>query len=231
MKKQDIFIIGSCVTRDAFELKKANNCIINTYVARSSFGSSFSDQVCKDNYSYNLESKFQKNMVQIDLEKILKKKISNYKDIVIIDFIDERFDLFKFPDGAICTISPELIRSGFNKETEKGKVIKSGSEEHFKLWNKGWKEFIAAIPDKNKIIINKVFYAARDEEGNNFNLNQIRNSNDYLKKLYDVVQNDIPHENIISFSKEFLIGNSKHKWGRSPFHYIDTYYSELIEKK
>lgn len=78
---------------------------------------------------------------------------------MIIDFIDERFDLFKFSDGAICTISPELIRSGFNKETEKGKVIKSGSEEHFKLWNKGWKEFISSYEN-----VKFAFYLYKDND-------------------------------------------------------------------
>lgn len=86
-----VFIIGSCVSRDAFNLPGVPD--IADYVARSSFASAF--EAVPDREIPDLErnpSKFQRRMVQGDWQKTLEGKLLDHRDgMVLVDLIDERF--------------------------------------------------------------------------------------------------------------------------------------------
>lgn len=108
MKK--VFILGSCVSRDAFALEESKEqySVVN-YIARTSFASSFHSQKTINVDTSTIPSIFQKRMVENDLFKLTENAIKNTEfDILLVDLIDERFRLFISEDGEIFTISSEL---------------------------------------------------------------------------------------------------------------------------
>lgn len=66
----NVLIIGSCVSRDIFNLPAAQDLQLSLYVARSSLASIFSPIPFKDTYSAHVKSPFQKRLVEWDIEKI-----------------------------------------------------------------------------------------------------------------------------------------------------------------
>lgn len=233
----DIFIIGSCVSRDILgydngQLKLAD------YFARTSFGSAFQSRHIPDNYSDALDSKFQRRLVHADLSKELPTKLTSTSfDILLVDFIDERFDLFQFETGAICTVSSELLKAGFLKHRPAGRVIRSGSDEFLKIWQEGWDQFIDLAKKHNildRVHINRVFWAEKMNSGAcyspPYDAENIESGNALLRKLYAYSSKDIDQSQFLDYSSSLFFGADNHKWGSSPFHYIDSYYITALEK-
>lgn len=224
--KKNILIIGSCVSRDAFD----KNEFDITYFARSSLISAMSEiQVCKSRYPTNIHSEFQNKTVINDLSKELLKSLNSISpkefDIILIDFIDERFDIFRSIDGSLSTISSELKASNFYFGD--GDTIISGSEYWFKLWCEAWDRFIDFFSTSKDIItINNVNWAADNKTA----LNVIDNKNKLLLKIYDYIKKDINPEQFI-FDQNFnFTSNPEHKWGPAPYHYSDDVY-DIIKYK
>ena len=109
METVDIF--GSCVSRDLLEVNKEKNFKLGTYVARESLISALSTPISYDKNDIKLSSPFQTRMLELDLSKeglvALENQHSKY---LILDLIDERFDLGKI-DSSYFTMSGEFIDS------------------------------------------------------------------------------------------------------------------------
>jgi len=110
-----VSIFGSCVTRDVLEhhAQAEYRLTLMSYISRQSLVSAMSPPVSCDEEDVLLDSPFQRRMVLSDLRKdafeMLKQDKSRY---MIIDFIDERFDLLRV-DKSYVTASNECIASGF----------------------------------------------------------------------------------------------------------------------
>src|SRR5688572_18437592 len=113
------FILGSCVTRDIFSIMKDPSPI--TYYARSSLISIMGNPIPVEEEMLQLDSAFQRRMVLQDFQKTIFDDLSTLKfDYFIMDFIDERFDLFQIGDSYV-TRSVELVNS---------KVMESAFKNH-----------------------------------------------------------------------------------------------------
>ncbi|WP_139313566.1 DUF6270 domain-containing protein [Salinicola sp. MH3R3-1] len=229
-----VFIFGSCVSRDAFNFDFPRLELVG-YFSRSSFASAFGSSPQKDNYSQELNSNFQKRMVKADFEKeALQKIVSTEFDILLIDFVDERFKLFKSTTGSIVTLSNELSKTPFLRQAE-GVAVSPFSDEHFQLWERGWKKFVSSLSSHNllsKVVVNCGLWAKTDEQGNaipNVDLNLIEKANSHLRRLYDRVFLDIPASQAFMPSDKMVVGKLEHKWGAAPFHYVDNYYYNLVD--
>lgn len=232
-----ILIYGSCVSRDAFSYTERNKFEIIDYYARSSLGSSLSNVKCIDLYSDRIASSFQARMVKYDLTKTLEKTIiANNFDILLIDFIDERFDLALFEDGAIATLSNELISSGFLDNQKPYRRIKSQSDEFFTLWEMGWKKCVTLLEEQNcieKLIINEVYWSdltVNGDKTSSYLREQIESANNFLARLYERCRRDLQTTNFFTFDPSLLLGDDNHKWGMSPFHYRKEYYQDVLLK-
>ncbi|MFM4998240.1 DUF6270 domain-containing protein [Aeromonas sanarellii] len=232
----EILIYGSCVSRDALEFDKTNKLKIKDYFARSSLASSMSSKKIEGLPIDKITSSFQRRMVESDLNKNLLQiiKESNY-DILLIDFIDERFDLWVTPNGSVCTISNELISSGFTPP--KNEILKSGSEQWFTYWEAGWVLLINALNDSgniHKLLINEVYWSnmtiGNDNYLPHYSSAGIHAANATLNKIYNRIKNDISESQFIKFNEDDFIGADSHKWGKSPFHYQDLVYNKIINK-
>lgn len=235
-ESQKIVVIGSCVSRDALNYAQKNGYTLVEYFARSSLGSALSEQMIDNICLDAIASSFQRRVVGFDLFKTAVDTIAQAEfDILLMDFIDERFNLFRMPNGAIGTLSNELLSSGFNLDEVKGERISSGSGEFFTLWEDGWGRLVDVLKrtdSLHKVRINSVYWADQTRSGQNFlpsySDNGIRRANVFLDKIYARVREDIPENQFIIYPPHYLIGADEHQWGISPFHYIDELYNHTL---
>ena len=86
-----------------------------------------------------ISSKFQRRMVERDFKKDFLNDLAQLQfDFLLIDLIDERLNLHLGPNGTACTLSSELLSSGFQSASYGGATINSGSEQFWRLWETGW---------------------------------------------------------------------------------------------
>lgn len=164
MQTIKVDIIGSCVTRDAFEfaknMKKNNKYIINNYISKTSFISLVSDSIEEDKYKVSRKkmTNWEYRQIKYDLEKnwfeILQQSDS---DIIIVDLIDERYDLYKL-DNTYITRSNLFKKSKFNTNMLL-KNIKRNSNEHNEIWEESIQKYIELLKSLNKpIIVHKAMW-------------------------------------------------------------------------
>lgn len=228
-------IFGSCVTRDVFEFVDKAACVLVRYFARSSLGSAYAEGKVEEVDVGGISSAFQRGVVCADLNKDFRGFLdSGDFDCLIYDPIDERFDLLLLEGERVCTLSSELRQVYEGKGDVGGRRLKSGSEEFYSHWDNGWSAFIAQLDSLGKraaLRINKVFWAERTAAGDDFRPSYdaagIKSANEFLGRIYLRMLRDIPQEQFFEFPQELMVGASEHKWGKSPFHYVEAYYSSL----
>lgn len=172
-------------------------------------------------------------MVDFDFNNNILESInsSNY-DVLLIDLIDNRFNLGKVNDKLV-TISPAFALSNIKASH----FINMHSSQFLEEWYKGVDNFFHIV-DKTVgfegILINKVYWAdtATDPLAT-LDINnrwEIEKNNDRLDVFYNYLEKILPKTNIIEAPKELFTANPSHQWGLAPFHYIDEYYAWMIDK-
>lgn len=231
-----VVIFGSCVSRDVFDFVTTEDIAIDHYYARSSFASAFSTIPVDDIFSKSIQSTFQRRQVRADLSKTFSASLRDMNfDILLVDFTDERFPLFQLPDAGIITVSAELHKTNFPGSLN-GHFIQSFSVEHFRLWEKGWENFIRisrANKFLHKIRINCALWSRLTEHGKAFmepyTYNYIATANSYFKKIYRRTMEDVQESNLYRYDNSLFLGKDDHKWGIAPFHYVDSYYLATLK--
>lgn len=231
-----VLILGSCVSRDIFRLMENEECQLTAYYGRSSFASAFSPVKVKDNWSGNISSSFQARLVSADLSKKWPDIVRKAEfDILLVDFIDERFHLGGFSNGGVCTLSNELRNSGFDRKEARARGIQTGSDEHYELWTRGWTAFIELLDSLEKrksVLLNEVRWAGAASDGSypewGATPEQTVAANLYLEKLYLRAAADLGPTQVMRADPQHLVGSLAHKWGPAPFHYVDAYYVNAL---
>lgn len=224
-----ISIFGSCVSRDSVEYNKDQFNLVD-YYARSSFAS-----FCSKAYTGDLamlaqmNSPFQKKMVERDLNKsALKNEAFKNVDVVLIDLIDERFELVQFDEHEFATRSLEL--SKIVKDRKGISYLSTDSLKYFRLFEKGFLKFINATNiDLAKIRIIQTYWALENSEGKS-TLSEYRVSNNLkLDILYFILRKHLPKSCFISIPNSLLVANVDHKWGDAPYHYVNEFYKFVVD--
>lgn len=236
--RASVFIVGSCVTRDAFELADHGYTIVD-YVARSSFACStqpdqFPVGIEALDTEREVQSNWQRRMVEIDLSRGLRsrlREVPNPSDtLLVVDFIDERFHLYSF-GGALATASVELQRTRIDEKLPDVTKIRSGTDEHFALWHHGFANFVAEARSFGlEPIVNRVSWASTSVDGTPFRepSDHIAASNGYLGRLYAAADSlGIPS---IDYGDTIFLATSGHKWGLAPFHYTEDVYLRFVQQ-
>ncbi len=219
-----IAIHGSCVTRDFAEFCGWE---VLHYQARSSMCSKTGLKTEYDeNFLENIPSKFQRRMVQWDLES--RSFSANNADAIIIDLIDERFDVFTH-GNTISTRSQAYHKSNVLSTIQGHKKrVERGSEEHFQLFEKGVKNFAEYI-DAPVILHNARWAITYLEHGEKKQFERElfhKENNHLLDKQTQILLENIPFTSIVSAPK-LQVADRNHKWGLAPFHYIPEYYDSI----
>lgn len=230
-----VFVLGSCVTRDAIS-SEHNNCVeLAGYVARTSLASQSNSAWSDKSILENINSSFQRRMVEFDMKKVAFEKIQSVDfDLLIIDFIDDRFDLVEFSKGCYATRSVEFLKGIDGRSV--GRVIPHGSEEYESLWRLGFDKllnFLRKCGKEGALRVNEVYWASTTNRGapiKNFDKDRILKENKLLSQRYNYMRHMLEEDSFYSFENDFFIADENHKWGVSPFHYTPRYYQALIGK-
>jgi hypothetical protein len=177
-------------------------------------------------------------MVERDVRKDFLNDLAGLQfDILLLDLIDERFNLYVEPQGRACTLSSELLSSGFPVDSDEGSRISTGSEEFLRLWEAGWSILVNKLRSLgvlDRLLVNQVFWGSRTENGGHFepqySSRHIDSANQFLDRMYQRISADIPSEQFLRFDHGLMTGSSAHTWGISPFHYVDGYYHSAIQQ-
>jgi hypothetical protein len=232
-----LLIFGSCVSRDALEHAREGDFDLIGYFARSSMASAFASKPVTGISLDGIESDFQRRMVSADLGKSLRSALATLDpDVILHDPIDERFNLIRLGDGTLLTRSSDFLKAGDVLEGREIAPVRSGSSEFLASWEEGWRSFLALLDSRNmrgRLLVNQVFWATRTETGGDFGEAfppaKIDAANAFLGRLYERMTADLPDRQFIRFPDRLLVGSDRHKWGVSPFHYAEDYYSDLRE--
>lgn len=227
-----VIILGSCVTRDAFELTPNSHQIL-LYIARTSFGSSFDQKKFALGSSdvdsnHAVSSPWQKKMLDWDIHKHSADELKKYiadTDAIIVDFVDERFNLVE-SNQTFATVSVAFQTAHPKHEF---RVIRNDSQEHFERWKKGFETFLAVASEYHKrVIINAVTLGFQTSDHTElFKLDHIHRQNFQLQKKHDYVSQNHPYCDLYRNPLPPYL-DENHKWGKAPFHYETSYYTGLM---
>lgn len=229
-------ILGSCVTRDVFRVAKPSTSL--EYQARSSLISIMSHPLKKniDESSIKLDSNFQKQMVLKDVNKNFFERLHSIDfDFILLDFTDERFDLFRIGDSYV-TRSVELLKSGFITQFEDYEHVKRFVETTHLLWERACKSFVKEllkVVPPHKIILHEAYWSMQYVNNNeliqfpNNQLAMIKNVNNMLNRYHTFVKAQASGIHVVSHEG---LADQTHIWGLSPCHYTKDYYKSIYKQ-
>jgi hypothetical protein len=225
-----VFIFGSCVSRDAFEFVP-NSVEIQGYIARSSFASAFSPKSFPHSIDdldpdILISSPWQRRMMEMDINKSGKDLIlrsAPATDLLIVDFIDERFHLAVAVNAyATVSVAFRAIDPG-----SRFKYVKSLTSHHFQLWKDGFDSFLELAESLSlNVLVNAVRLGCKSRLKELINDSSFLMLENYLFKMYDYAESTGRCKVLYNPLEPYLDEN--HKWGVTPFHYENLYYEPLI---
>ena len=236
---KNLTIYGSCVSRDIFNLEESQSFKLTDYFARSSMASLCSSSYENEEALDRIPSAFRRRMVAYDFSKQILTQSEAFEnaDIILIDLIDERFDLVALPSGQIITNSSELSESGLLTDSSVNgfRLIKPGSPERRELWIQGMHKFLAVLEQHKKLdclVVNKGYWASRFEKASDttfpVSLAAIEKANQELEWMYNELGKKLSKHQFLHFPPQLLTSDEHHRWGASPFHYCEQYYKEAL---
>ncbi|MDO5521298.1 MAG: DUF6270 domain-containing protein [bacterium] len=239
-------IHGSCVTRDAFEMY-GTNFKIGTYISRNSILAAAQKPLELREDEFEAEPRFYKRMVHVDFNKqVMNRLAENDPEWLVIDLIDERFELLEFltEDGekTYITNSSSVARTNILTESRYAKkeynVIdtSSFSADELEVMIQQYAQEILKRFSSDHIIINESYFCAhfvsnQNEKMRRFNEERVANArkmNQKLSIMYRLLKKYL-NCHLIKMIQPCYADQS-HKWGLAEFHYIDAYYRHFMEE-
>lgn len=229
-RRHDVFIAGSCVSRDAFpggdEAGPWNVC---AYHSRSSLATLAGPRGGTEPATAAITSAFQRRMVEWDQTQHLLPAIERTPfDVLLLDLIDERFSLLRRPDGSVITLSTEYMRCATRPLT--GTALLPDAENRHALWKAGLEALLGCLRRKNvlhKLLVNRAFWAEADAQGRPFDAfpaEQVRQANQFLARCYADLEAVLGRDAFIDYPGELVVADCDHRWGISPYHYVPAFY-------
>jgi hypothetical protein len=243
-----VAIIGSCITRDLWPiLGEATQDLL--YVSRTSLPSLFSEplgEVAIADQPPGPMKRHQHNALAADLTKTaLDALIAHAPSHIIFDFIDERFDLLAV-NGALATRSWELEASGYLAQAVFGAArdvprLSGGCD---RLWSDAADELAALLAQtplgEATLILHEAQWADRylDARGATAAFDpeveilpgrsaRAADHNALLDRYQQGLAARLPGLARVAAPPELRVASVGHRWGLSPFHYVDAYYAEI----
>lgn len=234
--EQKIHILGSCATRDPFRILNQDK-LVGRYTSRSSLISCLSPPLTFDFQVYfnTSDLDWKQKMLQQDFAKNGLFLDDYAKGILIIDFIDERFNLLKISDTLI-TESTAFVQSNLEKVLKIKAILSRGEQEDFDLWTDACYKFTQLVPAaiRQNTILHKAFWVKsylKDGKIHDFDdQNIIDFFNQNLAYYYNTFESIYAPGHVIEIPSNKRIGDANHLWGNAPFHYISEYYQEFYRQ-
>lgn len=241
-----IAILGSCITRDLWPVRGAPGRK-PAYVSRTSFPSLLSTPVpgfvARAAAPGGL-SVHQYASVVAEIRKTALADLVAYRPThLIVDLIDERFDLLAVGDSLV-SLSGDLVQSGHLDEPPlaAGRRVPRLSQACDRLWAEAAGEFAALVRatclGEARLIFHAARWAthARSATGGRAAIGnvelvagqtvEIADYNRLLERQERIVEDLFPPMARVEAGRHRL-ADPRHRWGLSPFHYVPEYYAEI----
>lgn len=232
----NVFLYGSCVSRDTAEFK-GEPWTRSGYVARQSLISAMNSELPMPKPS-GLSSKFQNSMLEGDFSSSLSRslrQVAESVDRVVIDLVDERLGVYPYPDNGFLTFSNELQQSGLmNHMKGRQAFVPFGDDLHFGLWSSAAKKFVDLLVDVSLLTKSRVIVAPFvDHTLEGGTVAQTRNLsakvwNQRYARYYDLLEK--LGFQLVPIPEESTMSTVAHKWGAAQYHYVDSAFKALASK-
>jgi hypothetical protein len=247
-----VAIIGSCITRDIWPILEEPAPEL-LYLSRTSLPSLVSEPVeglepIPDQPQGGI-SRSQRNSVLADLQKTALDGLAAFQPThIILDFIDERFDLLQV-GRSIITHSWDLQESGYLAQpwAADARRIPRTSEEARALWRSAAPGFVEALRRRGLLTARIVLHEAEwartyvDTQGRRQDLP------DALQVWEGLPASRTEHNALLADTQaridalihglvrvradpRFRVADETHRWGLSPFHYVADYYRDVLRQ-
>lgn len=230
-----IYGVGSSVVSESLTLLPKHDFTILNIVSKQSLISAMSPPVGE---AVLLEkgslSRNQFESLKADAKSMLIDDLHAFSlgvDVLVLDLTDEIDGIYINEYGQVLTASRTFRTSpNFVFNRNQFRFVRFGSDEHFSLWTSAVDEFVqflSGLDILKKSLVIKNRWATQTRQGISFPLtpggldpnliNQVYTR--YFEYLSSIsgLEMLVPPENL-------SISDMDHKWGPSPYHYIDTYY-------
>ncbi len=243
-----VAIVGSCITRDLWPIVGAEPSDL-LYISRTSLPSLFARPLEGVETAHEPPAGlgvFTHRAMVNDLKKrALAALVAHQPTHIIFDFIDERMDLLSV-GGTIVTHSWELDVSGYLSQPvfEGAATVARTSSACELLWLQAADEmaaFMQSTPLRDAtLIIHEAQWATRyrDATGTVQDFTDeveifqgkpaaIDDHNAMLSLYQSAFSARLPQAISVAAPPELHLASVEHRWGLSPFHYVDDYYREV----
>lgn len=229
-----VAIFGSCVTRDLFEdpLLRAN---LGHYTARSSVISVVAPPIEIDEERVVLSSAWQRKCVVADFRKTFFSTLAEGRaDWLVVDLIDERFDLLQSASGSFVTRSSAFRAAGLDEHRPfDGEPASRVSANGLRLFEQAAAEFarrVVEIVPAERVVLHRALWCTRyrsDGEVTTFPPEQLakcERQNEMLTHGYDTLAAAFDGRAAsIAVDPEVHVADADHHWQLEPYHYERAY--------
>jgi hypothetical protein len=231
-------IWGSCVTRDTFEIGGSFNGPL-AYHARSSWVSQATSAEEQPPVSIPTGAGFADRMVREDLEKsVLSQLATKNPDVVVIDLIDERFDLVSV-GGAYYSMNDYYERLELEPSMREASedVLAFRDDARDKAFAEAVRQLVPqwleALPE-TRFVLHLAWYTARSADPERpFYASAptaVAWCNERLAHHYRcLIEAFGGRLHVVEADRErFLVADPEHRWGLAHYHYVPDYYAEIL---
>ena len=226
-------IFGSCVSRDLFEdtaLKPA----VGAYAARSSVISAVAPALAIDEDRVVLPSAWQRRCVLADFQKTFLSSFGETApDWLVIDLIDERFDLARTPETCV-THSSAFEAAGLGEAADFGFApVRRMSSEGCALFETASANFASKVMQTlpaERVVVHRALWCTKyrsDGEIRSFTGDRLKlceGQNEKLTHGYDALERAFAgRATNIEADPERHFADAAHHWGLEPYHYEKAY--------
>jgi serine O-acetyltransferase len=228
-----LFVYGSCVARDTFELLPETRFSLARYVARQSLVSAYAP-VPDAGERLDTDATFGERMVAEDRASSLLPLLAQEADRVagvIWDLTDERLGVYRVGDGYV-TRSVDLIASGHDATlAAQHRLVEFGTQEHLALWVDALERFVADLRTLellDRTLLFAVPWAERTTSGARTGRSltfDAETANALFAPYYDAARTHGVAVHALPVAA--VRADPQHRWGEAPFHYDEGTYRTL----
>ncbi|MCA3716040.1 DUF6270 domain-containing protein [Phenylobacterium sp.] len=244
-----VAILGSCVTRDLWRMAGAPADDL-LYISRTRLPSLFAVRpeglVLPEGPAPGLRPN-PAQALRTDLSKTGLAKLAGFRpDLVILDFIDERFDLL-VGAGGVVTASWELETSGWDALPPLLTLrrLDALGDADATLWRRSLDALATlfapggALSGARPVLHEAVWAPAlRTPAGRteplapDLEITPGRRAsraahNARLARMHAAARGAMPGLTVVKAPESLIFSDPDHVWGQSPFHYVPDYYAEI----
>ncbi|MGP5090691.1 DUF6270 domain-containing protein [Brachybacterium tyrofermentans] len=224
-------VYGSCVSRDLVELfRPVMSC--TEYIARQAWVSSGNPSVPLSE-PVELESRFQRRMVEGDFAGDAHEQLDAYADkvdVVLLDIVDDRFGVYPVAGGYV-TPSAEFNASGLRHSVDLGDHIPFGTPDHLTLWSDA-AEALWSVVEKfsDKTFLLGANFTDVSVDGGEVPAALGRGAGEWNDLFYPYYEKarEIGFQ-VLMLPDAFAVSTPHHKWNAAPFHYVEHAYGWWYE--